>query len=166
MNHESLMTTLRERRSVRRYKKEPVPMEKLAQLVEAARWAPSAGNSQPWEFLLINDENMINILKTISPGWLEEAPALIIICINKKRKTNWSYIDSGAAMQNILLCADSMGLGCCAIGSFLVPTVTELLEIPPQLEPILFIAVGYPDEKPPATTRLPLEELIYKRVGN
>ena len=166
MNHESLMAALKERRSVRLYKKQPIPMEKLEQLVEAARWAPSAGNSQPWQFLLINDENMVSILKTISPGWLEEAPALIIMCINKKRETNWSYVDSGAAMQNILLSAESMGLGCCPIGSFVVPTITELLEIPVHLEPILFIAVGYPDEKPPATTRFPLEELIYKRVGN
>ncbi len=166
MNHESLMVILRERRSVRRYREEPVPMEKLALLVEAARWAPSAGNSQPWEFLLVNDEDMISVLETVSPGWLEEAPALIVMCINKKRETNWSHVDLGAAMQNILLCANSIGIGCCAIGSFLVPTITELLEIPPHLKPILFITVGYPNEEPPATTHLPLKELIHRKVGN
>ncbi len=166
MNHESLMAILKERRSVRRYREEPVPMEKLAQLIEAARWAPSAGNSQPWEFILINDENMISGLRSVSPGWLKGAPALVVMCINEKRETNWSYVDLGAAMQNILLCADAMGLGCCAIGSFVVPTVIELLEIPAHLKPVLFITVGYPNEKPPATARLPLEELIYKKVGN
>jgi len=165
MVYESLMEVIRGRRSVRRYKKESVQMEKLALLVEAARWAPSAGNSQPWEFLLINDESMVSALKVVSPGWLREAPALIVMCINKKKETDWSYIDLGAAMQNILLCAPFLGLACCPIGSFVVQTVTELLELPPHLEPVLFITVGYPDEKPPATTRLSLEELIFKRVG-
>lgn len=165
MNYESLMELIRGRRSVRRYKKESVPMEKLSLLVEAARWAPSAGNSQPWEFLLINDENIVNALKAVSPGWLREAPALIVMCINKERKTDWSYIDLGAAMQNILLCASALGLACCPIGSFVVQAVNELLELPSHLEPILFITVGYPDEKLPMTSRLPLDNLIFRRVG-
>lgn len=160
-----MMEVIRGRRSVRRYKKDPVQMEKLLLLVEAARWAPSAGNSQPWEFLLINDGDMVDALRTVSPGWLGEAPALIVICINKERKTNWSYIDLGAAMQNILLCAPALGLACCPIGSFVVQTVIELLELPPHLEPILFITVGYPDEKPPMTPRLPLDKLIFRRIG-
>jgi len=165
MDFESLMEAIRERRSVRRYKKESVSMEKLMLLVEAARWAPSAGNSQPWEFLLINDEDVVGTLGTVSPGWLFEAPALILMCINKKRETDWSYFDAGAAMENMLLLAQSLGLGCCPIGSFLVQTIMELLELPEHLKPVLLITVGYPDEQPPATTRLSLEELVFKRVG-
>jgi len=159
-----LMEVIRERRSVRRYKKEAVSMEKLMLLVEAARWAPSAGNSQPWEFLLINDEDVVDALKIVSPGWLFEAPALILMCINKKRETDWSYFDAGAAMENMLLLAHSLGLGCCPIGSFLVQTIMELLELPEHLKPVLLITVGYPDEQLPATTRLSLEELVFKRV--
>jgi len=165
MEFESLMEAIRERRSVRRYKKEAVSMEKLMLLVEAARWAPSAGNSQPWEFLLINDEDVVGVLKIVSPGWLFEAPALILMCINKKRETDWSYFDAGAAMENMLLLAHSLGLGCCPIGSFLVQTIMELLELPEHLKPVLLITVGYPDEQPSATTRLSLEELVFKRVG-
>ena len=159
------MDAITQRRSVRRYKKESFPMEELTLLVEAARWAPSAGNSQPWEFLLVNDEDMVRGLKSVSPGWLKPAPALIVMCLNKNRETNWSYMDIGAAMQNILLCAHSRGYGCCPIGSFAVETVKELLELPPLLEPVLFMTVGYPDEKPPATKRLTTDELIFKRVG-
>lgn len=165
MNHEPLMEVIKERRSVRRYKKESVSMDKLMLLVEAARWAPSAGNSQPWEFLLINDEDVVGSLRTVSPGWLFEAPALIVMCINKKRETDWSYFDAGAAMENMLLFAHSLGLGCCPIGSFLVQTIMEFLELPEHLKPILLITVGYPDEEPSATTRLSLEELVFKRVG-
>jgi nitroreductase len=140
-------------------------MEELTLLVEGARWAPSAGNSQPWEFLLVNDEDMVRGLKSVSPGWLKPAPALIVMCLNRNRETNWSYMDIGAAMQNILLCAHSRGYGCCPIGSFVVETVKELLELPPHLEPVLLVTVGYPDEKPPATKRLTTDELIFKRVG-
>ncbi len=165
MKDQSLMDAITQRRSVRRYKKEPFPMEELTLLVEAARWAPSAGNSQPWEFLLVNDEDMVRGLKSVSPGWLKPAPALIVMCLNKNRETNWSYMDIGAAMQNILLYAHSRGYGCCPIGSFVVETVKELLELPPHLEPVLFMTVGYPDEKPPATKRLTTDELIFKRVG-
>lgn len=134
-------------------------------LVEAARWAPSAGNSQPWEFLLINDEDAVDTLRTVSPGWLFEAPALIVMCINRKRETDWSYFDVGAAMENMLLLAHSLGLGCCPIGSFLLQTIMEFLELPEHLKPVLLITVGYPDEEPSATTRLSLEELVFKRVG-
>jgi len=165
MKNESLMDSVKHRRSVRKYKKESFPMEELIPFVEAARWAPSAGNSQPWEFLLINDDDIVKTLKSVSPGWLMDAPALIVVCLNKYRETNWSYVDIGAAVQNMLLYAHSKGYGCCPIGSFAVETVKELLELPTQLEPVLFMTVGYPDEEPSATTRLSLEELIFKKVG-
>jgi nitroreductase len=165
MKNESLMDSVKHRRSVRKYKKEPFPMEELIPFIEAARWAPSAGNSQPWEFLLINDEDTVRALKSVSPGWLRDAPALIVVCLNRYRETNWSYVDIGAAVQNMLLYAHSKGYGCCPIGSFAVDTVKELLELPAQLEPVLFMTVGFPDEEPSATTRLPLEELIFKKVG-
>ena len=164
MDFEQLLETIKGRRSVRIYKKDSVPMDKLKLLVEAARWAPSAGNSQPWEFVLVNDEAMVDALKSVSPGWLEEAPALIVMCINSRRETDWSYVDLGAAMQNILLCAPSLGLGCCPIGSFVVEAVSELLDLPKHVKPVLFITVGYPDENPPPTARLSSEELILKRA--
>ena len=165
MKDQPLMEVITQRRSVRKYKNEPFPMEELINLIEAARWAPSAGNSQPWEFILVNDENMVSGLKAVSPGWLKPAPALIVMCINKNRETDWSYMDVGAAMQNILLYAHSKGVGCCPIGSFAVETVKELLDIPPHLEPVLFMTVGYPDEKPAVIKHLPIEELILKKVG-
>ena len=165
MKGESVMEVIKQRRSIRRFKNEPFPMEKLVSFVEAARWAPSAGNSQPWEFLLINDERMVRALKSVSPGWLRDAPALIVTCVNKERETNWSCMDIGAAMQNMLVYAQSMSYGCCPIGSFVVEAIKGLLDLPAGLEPVLLLTVGYPDEEPPTTTRLSTDELIFKRVG-
>lgn len=85
--------------------------------------------------------------------------------INKKRETDWSYFDAGAAMENMLLFTHSLGLGCCPIGSFVVLTLMELLELPEHLRPVLLIALGYPAEELFATTRLSLEELVFERVG-
>ena len=165
MKDQLLMETITQRRSIRKYRNERFPMEELIALVEAARWAPSAGNSQPWEFLLVNDEDMVSGLKAVSPGWLKPAPALIVMCINKNRETNWSYIDVGAAMQNILLYAHSRGVGCCPIGSFAVETVKELLDMPLHLEPVLLMTVGYSEEKPTVIKHLSVDELIFKKVG-
>lgn len=159
------MDIFRRRRSIRKYKADPVPMEQLETLVEAARWAPSAGNSQPWEFVLITDKKVVDILKMISPGWVMDAPAAIIMCLNTKRERAWSYIDLGAAMQNILLCAYSQGIGCCPIGSFLIQPLVDVLELPADLTPILIITVGYPNEAPSATQRFSVDELIFKRIG-
>lgn len=165
MKEEELLDTIVQRRSVRRYKEKLFPMEELTSLVEAARWAPSAGNSQPWEFVLVNEEKMVRALKSVSPGWLKPAPAVIVVCINEDRKTNWSLMDVGAAMQNILLYAHSKDYGCCPIGSFVVETVKELLELPKNLEPVLFITVGFGDEKPQPTKRLSSDELVFRKVG-
>ena len=165
MEHEPLLKTIRERRTIRRYKTDAVAMEKLQMLIEAARWAPSAGNLQPWKFLLITDKGMLNKVKMVCPGWIKEAPALVMICIDSKRETDWSYIDVGAALQNVLLCAHSLGLGCCPIGSFVVQNLIELLELPDHLKLVLLILVGYPDEELLPPPRLSLDELIFKRVG-
>jgi nitroreductase len=163
---DGIIEVIKKRRSVRRYKKESFPMEKLVHIIEAARWAPSAGNSQPWRFLPINDEKIVKALKSVSPGWLRDAPAVIMMCLNRESETNWSYMDIGAAMQNMLLYAHSMGYGCCPIGSFVVDAIKGLLELPTKLEPVLLLTVGYPDEKLPATTRLSTDELVFKKVGN
>ena len=73
-------------------------------------------------------------------------------------------MDVGAAMQNILLYAHMKGIGCCPIGGFAVETRKELLDIPEELEPVLFITGRYPDEKPNVIKRLPIDELVLRKV--
>jgi nitroreductase len=166
-DYDSLMKIIKGRRSIRRFKSDAIPKEKIKMLIEAARWAPSAGNSQPWEFLIITDKAIINNLKTVMTGVMgsmKEGPLLILICTNKKRKTTWTGYDIGCALQNILLSAHSMNLGACAIGGFDELFISQLLDLREDLEPCVFITVGYPEKEVPVVPRRETDELIVKEV--
>lgn len=167
-DYEVLMKIIKGRRSVRRFKAEAVEREKIRMLIEAARWAPSAGNAQPWEFVIISNRNIIDKLKTIMTGVMgniKEGPVLICICVNKKIKTSWTGFDIGCALQNILLCAYALGLGACAIGGFDELMTGELLDLPDHLEPCLFVTLGYPEKDVSVLSRKDITELIVKEVG-
>ena len=166
MNSKLLFQVIKNRRSIRKYKPKKVKIEKIEKLIEAARWAPSAGNSQPWKFAIIANKKTINALKMITPGWLgvDDPPIIIVVCLDTKRATPYSHIDVGAAMQNILLYAHSSGLGCCAIASFEIDSTINLLGLPEDIKPVLFITIGYPDQEPINPSRLSLSELIVKRL--
>ena len=164
---EILMKCIKQRRSVRRFRTVPVEKEKIELLIEAARWAPSAGNAQPWEFLIIYDDSMRNSLKTVMTGVMgnmKEGPVLICMCINKKKRTAWTGFDMGCALENILLAAYSLGLGTCAIGGFDERFIGELLDLPDHIEPCLFITVGYPEQKVPPPSRRATHDLIRKEI--
>jgi len=163
-----LLDLIMQRRSVRKYLSKEVPSVEIERLLEAARWAPSGGNMQPWQFIIITDKKIIESVKMFSPGLLNLPPAIIGLCLDKTRQISPGHpdhlIDLGAAMQNILLMAHSMGLGSTVIGSFDREAVSELLSIPDRLELTLLVAVGYPGEEPCPTPRLPLEMLIEAKI--
>jgi len=162
-----LMDILTQRRSVRRFTTQPVEREKLDLLLEAARWAPSAGNSQPWQFLAITQPRTIRTLKMFMPGVMgniKEVPALLGICLDTRRRGELSLYDLGCALQNILLCAHALGLGACAIGGFDGRQVKELLELPEESELCLLVTLGYPAGEVKTPSRRPLDELIVKVV--
>ncbi|MEM2111287.1 MAG: nitroreductase family protein [Candidatus Bathyarchaeia archaeon] len=163
---EDLLTLMKKRRSIRKFTPQEIPMKEIDELLEAARWAPSAGNSQPWQFIVVTDREVVESIKMISPGLFGEPPALIVICLNEERvKTSGGlhYIDLGAALQNLLLLASFKGLGCCPIASFDAEALVELLSLPRTIQPVLLVIVGYPDQKPSPPTRLPLDDLILRR---
>jgi nitroreductase len=164
---DSLMKIIKERRSIRRFKQDTIPMETIRMLIEAARWAPSSGNSQPWEFVIITDKEMIHNLKTVMTGVMgniKEGPLLICICTNRKQKTTWTGYDIGCALQNILLSAHSMNLGACAIGGFDELFIGQLLDLREDLEPCVFITVGYPEKDVATPPRKNINDLIVKEV--
>lgn len=165
-SYEFLMQIIKNRRSTRKYKSDTVEDGKIEKLIEAARWAPSASNTQPWRFVIITERKIINSLESIMTGAMgivNEVPALICICVNKETKTYWTPFDVGCALQNILLCAHSLSLGSCTIGSFDVPFVTEILELPDSLEPVLFVILGYSEKEISPPSRMALNELVFKR---
>jgi len=164
-----ILDIIRGRRSIRKYKTDSVPKDLIEKILEAGRWAPSAGNVQPWEFIVINDRKILDLVRKFSPGFFGDAPLAILICSNKERARKFrgslgrdlAIIDCAMAAQNILLTAYALGLGSCPIKSFSQIAIREILEIPDHLEPELLIAIGYPDQKPPPPPKRPLSEMVH-----
>jgi len=163
---ESLLRLIRERRSIREFTPQKVPLSDIEELLEAARWAPSGSNAQPWRFVIVTEGEAVEALKMVSPGLFGEPPAIIVMCFNGESLQSTSelhYVDLGAALQSLLLTAYSKGLDCCPIASFDAEAVAELLSLPSQIHPVLLVVLGYPNENPHPPPRLPLNELIVGR---
>src|SRR6056297_2569661 len=132
------MEEIFERRSIRKYKDKEVEEEKIQKLLEAAVAAPSAGNEQPWHFIVIKDREKLDHLAEIHPyaKMLKEAPLAIAVCadLNKQRHQGFWVQDCSAATQNILLEAVSLDLGAVWIGAYpnqkREKVVSEALEVP------------------------------------
>lgn len=159
------------RRCIRKFLDIPVEFEKLGNILDAGRHAPSAGNLQDWKFILITDEGMRNeIAKScVEQFWIATAPVVIIVC-TEPDKTKRFYGQSGekfsiqnsaAVVQNMLLAAHAEGLGACWVGAFEDEAVRRLLDIPDSVMVQAVIPIGYADEKVPVPLRFTLENLIY-----
>ncbi len=163
---------IKERRSVRRFKPVVIPKEDLMKILEAAIWAPSAGNCQPWEFIVVTDETTKRAIAAAALGqmWISTAPVVIVVCANIPRSA-WRYgtrgetlyciQDTAAAIQNMLLAAYALGYGTCWVGAFDEESVRRILEIPREVRPVAIIPIGVPDEKPRPPPRRPLEEVVH-----
>jgi nitroreductase len=160
-----VMSIVRGRRSIRKYKSAPVPFNFIEKLVEAGQWAPTGANRQYWKFIVVTDQELMKKIKNVSPMMWRKAPAAIIICLdltrNRMRPEARTGGVAGFPSQNILLEAYSLGLGTCAIAGFNRMAVKNLLEIPDNLDPLLLITVGYPDETPEIRPRRPMSEVAF-----
>lgn len=136
------------RRSVRTYEPTPIPSEKLKKILEAARFAPSAMNLQPWHFIVVTDAaKRRRLAQAPFAGFLKEAPVVIVGCGNYKISPKWYMVDVAIAMQNMVLTATNEGLGTCWVGSFNEREVKELLKIPEEYRVVALLALGYPRKK-------------------
>ncbi|HDJ51225.1 MAG TPA: nitroreductase family protein [Thermoprotei archaeon] len=171
MKAEDLLEIIKSRRSIRRYKSLPVEEEKLRLILEAARWAPSAGNLQPWHFLIVRDKRLREMLAEAAYGqtWMVEAPVYIVVLADPER-SSYRYGDRGRALyciqdtalaiQNIMLMAHALGLGTCFVGAFDERSVSKILCIPKGLRPVAIITIGYPAESPEPRPRRPLDDIV------
>ncbi|MFC1850542.1 nitroreductase family protein [candidate division CSSED10-310 bacterium] len=145
------------RRSIRIFLKRPVPDEILRKCLEAARWAPSGGNTQPWRFIVVRNKEKINRFDPYqNQPWVESAPVVVVCCVDPS--TKWTtydesinnlfigFLDLGAAIQNFLLTVHAAGLGAVWVASFSPRKVRELCAIPPHLFVVSLICMGYYDE--------------------
>lgn len=167
----STIEVIKSRRSVRSYKPDEVPLEDIQLLLEAARWAPSGKNGQPWKFAVIaQDKQIIDKISNLSiyKRWIQTAPCLIVVFLDKNlmydRQKDTMAI--GAAIQNLMLAADELGIGTCWLGEILKEEneIKELLAAPENLELMAIITVGYPERKAPVTKRRELNESIVKSI--
>ncbi len=147
------------RRSIRRYTDRAVEPEKVEALLAAAMAAPSAGNQQPWRFLVTTDREMHERIAETSPyaKMLPEAPLAIVVCgdtADLRHPDMWQH-DCAAATQNILLAAHALGLGAVWLGFYPHTERSEplaaLIDLPASVLPMAVVAIGYPAEhKDPA----------------
>ena len=156
---------IKSRRSVRKYKPDAVPLDVLEKLVEAGQWAPTGANRQPWKFIVVSDARVMRNVKRLSPMMWGAAPACIFVCLDLTRNSTPPEARIGLATgfpsQNVMLAAYAHGLGTCPIGGFNRDAIRKLLSIPEDMEPMLLITVGYPDETPEVKPRRPIEEIAY-----
>jgi len=160
------------RRSVRAYTSEEVSEEEVEKLIEAARWAPSAGNIQPWEFVIVKNAETKRKLAdaALNQTFIEEAPVVIVVCANVER-SSWGYgsrganlyclQDTAAAIENMLLVACALGLSTCWVGAFHEDEVAKVINTPRGVRPVAIVPVGRGAEKPRAPRKRSLEEIVH-----
>lgn len=159
------------RYSARAYKPDPVEDEKLQQVLEAARLAPTAANRQPFQIIVIHTVGREAELKRIyNKDWFVQAPLVICACgipaRGWRRRDGKSYcdVDVAIAMDHLILAAANLGLGTCWIAAFDPVAAREVLGLPDDVEPVAFTPLGYPADRPGPKKRKALSELVrYER---
>ena len=157
----------KKRYSVRAYQSIPVEDDKLNQLLEAARLAPTASNRQPFQFIVIHTTDREEELRLIyDRAWFVQAPFVICVCgipnqawVRRDGK-NYCEVDVAIAMDHLILAATDLGLGTCWIAAFDPQAAREVLKLPDNVEPIAFTPLGYPDDQPKDKRRKAVDELV------
>lgn len=148
---EQVLHNIKTRRVVREMTDKPVERKQIETILEAARWAPSGGNLRPHRFIVIENPETRRLIRMVSPGMFQKAPALILICINwdiveehDLPTTNRSlYIDVGTAAQTIMLATHAIGLASGPVTSFSKEAVKVVLNLPDSYSPEMFICLGH-----------------------
>ena len=159
----SLVDILLSRKSIRRYEKREIPKDVMANILEAARQAPSAANRQPYRFIVITDNE---IKKELSKGmfnkFIQDSAVTIVGCadVGGFPTGKWAVVDTSIALQNMVIAAWAMGVGSCWIGDFKEDEVKQLLKIPDKWKVVSLISLGYPAEQPQPRRKKSLEEII------
>lgn len=166
------LSTIKKRRSIRKYKDDPVPLDLIGAVIEAAVMAPSAGNQQMWKFIVVQNEEKRKAIAEacLEQYWMSRAPVHIVIVAEDENARKWygvrgeklySIQTCAAAVENLILAAEELGLATCWVGAFEEGIVSRICGIPESARPQAVITLGYPDETPRKKTVHPLERVIF-----
>jgi nitroreductase len=165
-------TCIRERSSVRDFLQKTVKEEDLGYILESAVQAPSAGNSQDWDFIVVRSEDGKRALADAteySQDFIAKVPVVIVVCSNLKRSKYgkrgqdlYSIQDTAIAAQNMMLAAWDRGLGTCWIGAFREGDVIKSLGLPKEVRPVAMFPLGYPAGRPRKPARRSMKEVVHQ----
>ncbi|GAB4531235.1 MAG: nitroreductase family protein [Anaerolineae bacterium] len=163
-----VLDLIKKRRSIREYTDEPVSDADIKAMLEAAMAAPSANNSQPWEFIVVRRKDLRQQLARMKiwSYMCAAAPVVFVVCGDEERSRHWVE-DTSAATENLLLAATGLGLGAVWIAVYPEPAyeayVRNLLGIPHDLHVLCLVAVGHPAETRPPRTQYDEDKVHYDR---
>ncbi len=148
--------------------------EQIESVIRAAMYAPSAVNRQPWHFIVINDRDIMARIMEVHPysKMLMTAGHAILVCGDEKLQYDSGYwiADCGAATENLLLAATSLGLGSCWIGVYprehRMNALREIFALPPHIQPFALVSVGYPAEEKSTPERFDRGKIFLNRWAN
>ena len=178
-----VLETIRARRSIRKYKSDPVEEEKLQTVLEAARFAPSWANTQCWEFIVVrNSQTKEKLAETLIPRnpateAVKTAPIVLVACARLgisgfkfgtplTDKGDFFMFDTALALQNLTLAAHALGLGTVHVGAFDAKKAAEVLGVPNDVCVVELMPLGYPLEVPKAPPRKELKDFVsFERYG-
>ena len=174
-----LLKIIKERRSIRKYRKDRIPDEMLVDIIDAARWAPSWANTQVCQYIIVKNQKTKELLSdTLGPGnparsALVDAPVAICLVARKgvsgfyrgepatDKEGYWFMFDAGIAMEHLVLAAWNFGLGTVHIGAFDAKKAEGVLRIPEGFSIVAITPLGYFDDVPKPTPRKKIEEITH-----
>jgi nitroreductase len=167
---DEVLKTIKTRRTIRRFKPNPIDEEMLQMILEAGRWAPSFSNLQLWRFIVIKDQGLKNALdkaarESVLHLGINEAPVVILACVDRRIDPLHAIEAGAAATQNMTLAAYSLGLGAGWIGIWgteAEAAIQKIFKFPESVRVVSLLPIGIPDESPEGH-RKPLEELTQFR---
>jgi len=151
------------RRSIRKFRPKPIPDKDLEMILEAGRLAPSAGNRQPWLFVVVKDPERKRALAKVAYNqtFIADAGVIIVALGDPEVSPTWFKQVLMIAVEHMVLAATALGYGTCWIGAFNEEEVKCLLRIPEKLKVIALLPIGFPDESPAPRERKPLKEIVF-----
>lgn len=167
-----IFQVFRDRRSIRKYKDTPVETDKIEQILDAARLAPSWKNLQCWRFLVVNNREqksaLLEAFPEENPGTkaIAAAPVVIVICADPSESgiengIEYYVADTAIAFEHLCLSAHALGLGTCWMGWYNESVVKKILGIPDAIRVVGVTPLGYPDQEPKARPRKALSEITF-----